>query len=158
MTGWGEGGDIVLPLRWHGGRRRATGDRSTAAERRNFCQLLHRIPGLTRLAASPNPSCPVKLTLTAFVYTDCLGNIIGDAREGLDAEWGSHFLFQRHEPIAGMSGNMAALAMSQAISLGRADVNAEAGPSWREWLAQIDLVPDLGDHIGSAIWWRGLAT
>ena len=98
------------------------------------------------------------MTLTAFVYRYCHGNIIGGAREGRVAEWGSHFLLQRHEPIAGMSGNMAALAMSQAISLGRADGNAEAGPSWREWLAQIDLVPDLGDHIGSAIWWRGLAT
>jgi hypothetical protein len=65
-------------------------------------------------------------------------------------------LFQRHEPIAGMSGNAAALTMSQAIPLRRADSVAEPHLGWRDRLAQLDLVPDLGDNIGSAIWWRGL--
>ena len=67
-------------------------------------------------------------------------------------------MFQRHEPIAGMSGNAAALTMSQAVPLQRAD----GGPSWREGVrdrfAALDLVPDLGSNIGSAEWWRGLAT
>ncbi|MBA3941522.1 MAG: hypothetical protein C0520_09965 [Sphingopyxis sp.] len=55
-----------------------------------------------------------------------------------------------------MSGNAAALSMAQAISLRAPD--AEPRPSWRDRLAQLDLVPDLGDNIGSAEWWRGLAT
>ena len=66
-------------------------------------------------------------------------------------------LFQRHEPIAGMSGNAAALTMSQAIPLRRTDPDSDA-LGWRDRLAQLDLVPDLGDNIGSAAWWRGLAT
>jgi len=57
-----------------------------------------------------------------------------------------------------MSGNTAALAMSQAISAGRTAAGGTLQPSWRERLAQIELVPDLGDNIGSAVWWRGLAT
>ena len=67
-------------------------------------------------------------------------------------------MFQRHEPIAGMSGNAAALTMSQAIGLRLADDAPDLRPSWRDRLAQIDLVVDLGDNIGSAEWWRGLAT
>lgn len=67
-------------------------------------------------------------------------------------------LFQRHEPIAGMSGNAAALTMSQAVSLRRTAAEAEPHATWRDRLAQLDLVPDLGDNIGSAEWWRGLAT
>jgi murein DD-endopeptidase MepM/ murein hydrolase activator NlpD len=72
-------------------------------------------------------------------------------------------LFQRHEPIAGMTGNAAALSMTQAISFGRSGV-ADPLPDlkWhealRDRLAHLDLVPDLGDNIGSAHWWRGLAT
>ena len=57
-----------------------------------------------------------------------------------------------------MSGNAAALTMSQAIPLRRSDSDAEPHLGWRDRLAQLDLVPDLGDHIGSAEWWRGLAT
>ncbi|HWT41060.1 MAG TPA: M23 family peptidase, partial [Sphingopyxis sp.] len=48
--------------------------------------------------------------------------------------------------------------MSQAIPLRRSDSDAEPHLGWRDRLAQLDLVPDLGDHIGSAEWWRGLAT
>lgn len=57
-----------------------------------------------------------------------------------------------------MSGNTAALAMSQAIPAGRPGAGAAPRQSWRERLAELDLVPDLGDNIGSAEWWRGLAT
>ena len=57
-----------------------------------------------------------------------------------------------------MSGNAAALTMSQAIGLRRADAAPEPAPSWRDRLALLDLVPDLGDNIGSGEWWRGLAT
>ena len=67
-------------------------------------------------------------------------------------------MFQRHEPIAGMSGNAAALALSQAIPLQKGHGAAEPPLTWRERLAQLDLVPDLGADIGSAEWWRGLAT
>ncbi len=67
-------------------------------------------------------------------------------------------MFQRHEPIAGMSGNAAALTMSQAIPLRRVDSDTEPQLGWRDRLAQLDLVPDLGDNIGSGEWWRGLAT
>ncbi len=55
-----------------------------------------------------------------------------------------------------MSGNAAVLSMAQAISLRVPD--AEPRLSWRDRLAQLDLVPDLGDNIGSREWWRGLAT
>jgi len=71
---------------------------------------------------------------------------------------GVAYLFQRHEPIAGMSGNAAALTMSQAIPLRRSDADSELQMNWRERLAQLDLVSDLGDNIGSAEWWQGLAT
>lgn len=59
-----------------------------------------------------------------------------------------------------MSGNAAALALSHAIPAARA---GSASPnvrtqSWREICAAFDLVPDLGDAIGSRRWWRGLAT
>src|SRR3546814_3886297 len=71
---------------------------------------------------------------------------------------GGCILFDRHDPIAGMSGNAAALAMSQAIprQRGRADA-ASWRAEWRDRLSALDLVPDLGDDIGSRIWWRGLA-
>ena len=58
----------------------------------------------------------------------------------------------------------AALAMTQALGkrdFGRnlADKGAAEEPStWREWLADIDWTPDLGQDIGSRRWWRGLAT
>src|SRR3546814_2419558 len=57
-----------------------------------------------------------------------------------------------------MSGNTAALTMSQAIPLRRANPAAEPRLGWRDRLAQLDLVPDLGNNIGSGEWWRGLAT
>ncbi|MDZ3830643.1 MAG: M23 family metallopeptidase [Sphingopyxis sp.] len=57
-----------------------------------------------------------------------------------------------------MTGNAAALAMSQAIPLQKAVQSGDPAPTWRDRLAAIDLVPDLGDNIGSAEWWRGLAT
>src|SRR3546814_16497929 len=61
-----------------------------------------------------------------------------------------------------MSGNAAALAMSQAIPRPRDGTDAGRPPSglaeWRERLAELDLVPDLGADIGSRTWWRGLAT
>ncbi|SBV31242.1 Peptidase M23B [uncultured Sphingopyxis sp.] len=57
-----------------------------------------------------------------------------------------------------MSGNAAALAMSQAIPLRQGDSGAQPQLGWRDRLAQLDLVPDLGSNIGSAEWWRGLAT
>lgn len=57
-----------------------------------------------------------------------------------------------------MSGNAAALTMSQAIPLRRTDAAAAERPGWRDRLAELDLVPDLGSNIGSAEWWRGLAT
>lgn len=56
-----------------------------------------------------------------------------------------------------MSGSAAALAMSQAIPARRRDADPES-LGWRERLASLDLVPDLGNNIASAEWWRGLAT
>ncbi len=57
-----------------------------------------------------------------------------------------------------MSGNAAALTMSQAIPLRPVGADADSRLPWRDRLAQLDLVPDLGDNIGSGEWWRGLAT
>ncbi|KTE21461.1 hypothetical protein ATE67_07795 [Sphingopyxis sp. H050] len=57
-----------------------------------------------------------------------------------------------------MSGNAAALSMAQAIPFRPAGVDADSGLSWRDRFALLDLVPDLGDNIGSREWWRGLAT
>ena len=48
--------------------------------------------------------------------------------------------------------------MAQAIPLRTGRTDAEAKLSWRDRLALLDLVPDLGDDIGSRSWWRGLAT
>lgn len=60
-----------------------------------------------------------------------------------------------------MTGNAAALSMAQAIPVPGAGEHIDQR-GWRERsrerLAQLDLVPDLGDNIGSAEWWRGLAT
>ena len=57
-----------------------------------------------------------------------------------------------------MSGNAAALSMAQAVPLRPAAFEPEPALSWRDRLAGLDLVPDLGANIGSAEWWRGLAT
>jgi murein DD-endopeptidase MepM/ murein hydrolase activator NlpD len=39
-----------------------------------------------------------------------------------------------------------------------APLRSTAAPGWREKLANMDLVPDLGEDIGSPRWFRGLAT
>ncbi|MBL0916000.1 MAG: M23 family peptidase, partial [Sphingopyxis sp.] len=57
-----------------------------------------------------------------------------------------------------MAGNAAALSMAQAIPFRPAGADADHKLSWRDRLAMLDLVPDLGDDIGSREWWRGLAT
>ncbi|GAA0866478.1 hypothetical protein GCM10009115_29440 [Sphingopyxis soli] len=56
-----------------------------------------------------------------------------------------------------MSGNTAVLSMAQAIPFRPARADPEP-LSWRDRLAHLDLVPDLGADIGSRDWWRGLAT
>src|SRR3546814_3700807 len=74
---------------------------------------------------------------------------------------GGCILFERHEPIAGMSGHAAALAMSQAIPRPRDGTDAGRPPSrlaeWRDRLAALDLVPDPGADNGSRTLFRGLA-
>ena len=111
-----------------------------------------------RPAASQRQGAGIKLTLTTFLYRHPVEKIIRRPGPGRPVERGLHFLFQRHEPIAGMSGNAAALSMAQALPLQTARADAEPRLSWRDRLALIDLVPDLGDAIGSREWWRGLAT
>jgi murein DD-endopeptidase MepM/ murein hydrolase activator NlpD len=37
-------------------------------------------------------------------------------------------------------------------------MRSQPQPTWRDRLAELDLVPDLGDDVGSARWFRGLAT
>jgi murein DD-endopeptidase MepM/ murein hydrolase activator NlpD len=39
-----------------------------------------------------------------------------------------------------------------------APLRQKSAPDWRERLAQMDLVPDLGENIGSFRWFRGLGT
>lgn len=56
----------------------------------------------------------------------------------------------------GPSAPYAALSLDQAMP---APVEAEPHTGdWRQWLAELDLVPDLGADIASRRWWRGLAT
>src|SRR3546814_19835930 len=75
---------------------------------------------------------------------------------------GGCILFERHEPIAGMSGNAAALAMSQAIPRPRDGTDAARPPSGpaerRERLAELQLVHALGARLGVRTRWRGTAT
>lgn len=61
-----------------------------------------------------------------------------------------------------MAGGAAALAVPRAVP---ATLPADQKPAvepkdagWRGRLATVDLVPDLGQQIGSGRWWRGLAT
>jgi murein DD-endopeptidase MepM/ murein hydrolase activator NlpD len=121
----------------------------------NFPGRLHNIPPAPRLAASAGGATAIKLTLTTFLYRQAVKFIRRPGKGGPPG--GGCNLFQRHEPIAGMSGNAAALAMSQAIAIPGLPADSDT-LGWRDRLAQLDLVPDLGNNIGSAEWWRGLAT
>lgn len=87
-------------------------------------------------------------------------------------------MFQSQDQVTGsagvVSGNTAALAMSQALSptLSPAHVfgpqqptqhiiapaSGKAHSRWRSKWAAMEWAPDLADQIGSPIWWRGLAT
>src|SRR5690606_34285657 len=95
-----------------------------------------------RFAAAAGAITPVKLTLTAFIYKNRRRIFIDDRCERAAPSSGGNILFQRHEPIAGMSGNAAALALSQALPLQKGHGGAEPPLTWRERLAQLDLVPD----------------
>jgi murein DD-endopeptidase MepM/ murein hydrolase activator NlpD len=55
--------------------------------------------------------------------------------------------------FAGANGGGVAIADAMAAPLRTATT-----PNWREKLAKLDLVPDLGEDIGSARWFRGLAS
>src|SRR3546814_15343475 len=62
---------------------------------------------------------------------------------------GGCILFDRHEPIAGMSGNAAALAMSQAIPRQRGSADAESWRAeWRDRLSELDLVRSEARRVG----------
>lgn len=135
----------------------ATADRRTEAGRSFFVPLGATARQGHSLPQGKGRKSGIKLTLTAFVYTLRVDLIIDGRAEGGPSSGGFN-LFQRHEPVAGMTGNAAALTMSQAIGLRRGEVPPAANPSWRDRLAQLDLVPDLGDNIGSPEWWQGLAT
>lgn len=81
-------------------------------------------------------------------------------------------MFQSQDQLAGSAGaaSVSATALAMPVSaapLGSVAVgNAapknhaphRAPQNWRRRLAAIEWVPDLGDNIGSPIWWRGLAT
>lgn len=137
----------------------------------DFVYYQHPVVTVPRLVARRIGGGFIKLTLTAFVYRPEVEKILDT---GLGGAWRLEFrvrmgvapVFQRHEPIAGMSGNAASLAMSQALPFGRAGSDADTAAGGiggkldvtRDWLANLDLVPDLGENIGSAHWWRGLAT
>ena len=57
-----------------------------------------------------------------------------------------------HFAAAGLNGNvMLADAMV-------APLRQTTEATWRERIAQLDLVPDLGEDIGSIRWFRGLGT
>jgi hypothetical protein len=68
-------------------------------------------------------------------------------------------LYQRNEIGFGLAGSTVALSLDQAIGYApRKPSFAERLSGWSENARDIDLVPDLGSQIGSAIWFRGLAT
>ncbi len=59
----------------------------------------------------------------------------------------------------GSSGGAATLSFGQALPLGAREPSGRRGLGhWRERVADLDLVVDLGARIGSREWWRGLAT
>lgn len=66
-------------------------------------------------------------------------------------------MYQRSEAGFGSIGGVAALSLDRALPpiFGRA---APAAPRCASPFDDIDFVPDLGANIGSATWWRGLAT
>jgi murein DD-endopeptidase MepM/ murein hydrolase activator NlpD len=79
-------------------------------------------------------------------------------------------VFQSQDQLAGssgpVSGSAATLALPRAsVAANQSAPSANVGSSpsaklqaWRHRLASVEWVPDLGDNIGSPIWWRGLAT
>ncbi len=58
----------------------------------------------------------------------------------------------------GSGGGAATLSFGQALPVGRRAPLRPALAGWRERLADLDLVVDLGARIGTRDWWRGLAT
>jgi murein DD-endopeptidase MepM/ murein hydrolase activator NlpD len=74
-------------------------------------------------------------------------------------------LFQRHEQGPGHAAATAALSLAQRVDFGGtsfgqrlAAQDSTMHQGWRERLAALDLVPDLGTNIGTGEWWRGVAT
>jgi murein DD-endopeptidase MepM/ murein hydrolase activator NlpD len=69
-------------------------------------------------------------------------------------------LFQRHDHVPGQTAATAALSMSQSVGFGQrlAGHDGDRREGWRDRLAALDLVPDLGTNIGTGEWWRGVAT
>lgn len=68
---------------------------------------------------------------------------------------GGRFLFLRSEHALVEGGGASARSLARpSLSLPAPDRIAR----WRETLADIELVPDLGSRIGTRTWWRGAAT
>ncbi len=75
---------------------------------------------------------------------------------------GQTLVFQRSEFGLGGAGGAVAVAVAVALDAPIRKTSVESSAGWRarlsHWAADADLVPDLGQNIGSASWWRGLAT
>ncbi|OYY71055.1 MAG: hypothetical protein B7Y00_04680 [Sphingomonadales bacterium 17-56-6] len=74
--------------------------------------------------------------------------------------WITLLMFEGRETRLSAPGWNAAVPLPDAIIRSMRD-NPEVrafGESWRARLADLDLVPDLGENIGSVRWFRGLAT
>ncbi len=69
-------------------------------------------------------------------------------------------LYLRNETAAGMSGGggAATLVFGQALPVSARLPARVRSSGWRERLADLELVVDLGARIGTRDWWRGLAT
>src|SRR3546814_4863437 len=97
------------------------------------------------------------LTLTVCLYR------IGDERAagvGRYLPWGAWFtVFHEGQINAQQGGASASLWLTDSIRNGG---SAQDRRGWREklrdWAEDVELVPDLGQRVGSFTWFRGLAT
>lgn len=67
-------------------------------------------------------------------------------------------MFQKSDFGTGQVDGAGSVALGSVLRAVRAPVHATWRDSLSDWAAHLDLTPDLGRSVGSATWWRGVAT